>query len=178
MIWFRRLLLASIVGAFGVAAQPGLAAPTIPCQDYSSGGSGTVAIDVKDSSLIDHEIDNSEWHFVISQLATQPPCSIRVTWANGQQETVPINKLSAATAHYTTTSNLDAAVTSAIAWIYAAWESGGGNGQFNLSHGPSAATPELDSMILFGAGGLGLAAYVWNQRRGRRRAADSKSPEE
>ena len=31
--------------------------------------------------------------------------------------------------------------------------------------GPGAATPELDSIVLFGLGALGLAGYAWRQRR-------------
>jgi hypothetical protein len=30
---------------------------------------------------------------------------------------------------------------------------------------PTAATPELDSLVLFGVGGLALAGLAWRQRR-------------
>jgi hypothetical protein len=34
-----------------------------------------------------------------------------------------------------------------------------------VSEGPlPTATPELDSLVLFGAGALGLAAFAWRQR--------------
>jgi hypothetical protein len=93
-------------------------------------------------ALTDHECNDTEWHFVITQIdtAADAPASIHVTWANGQSEDVPLLKFSGGVAHYVTTSNLDSTVTSATAEIYAAW-----SGQFNLSHGPCGAPPSSSS---------------------------------
>lgn len=89
-------------------------------------------------ALCDHEINNTEWHFVINQIDTEAhaPVSIHVTWSNGQQADVPMDKFTGGTAHYPTTANLDSTVVSATAEIYAGWD-----GQFNLSHGPACEQP-------------------------------------
>ena len=105
---------------------------------------GTKQISAK--ALTDHECNDTEWHFVITQIdtAADAPATIHVTWANGQSEDVPLLKFTGGTAHYTTTSNLDSTVTSATAVIYADW-----SGQFNLSHGPcgtpSTSPPTVES---------------------------------
>ncbi len=90
-------------------------------------------------ALDDYECNAAEWHFVINQLRVgeDAPASINVTWANGQTETVPLDKVTGKVAHYATASNLDSTVTSASAEVYSDW-----NGQFNLSHGPCEADPE------------------------------------
>ncbi len=93
-------------------------------------------------ALNDHECNDSEWHFVITQVSEESlaPGSINVSWANGAGETVPLDKFTGGTAHYSTSSNLGSTVTSASAEIYSEW-----SGQFNLSHGPcnSNATPTI-----------------------------------
>ena len=89
-------------------------------------------------ALCDHEIDNSEWHFVITQVDAEgnAPASIFVEWSNGNSANVPLDKFTGKVAHYATTANLVANVTSATATIYGGW-----GGQFNLSHGPACVTP-------------------------------------
>lgn len=84
-------------------------------------------------ALSDHECDDSEWHFVITQVESegQAPASIFVTWANGANEDVPLDAFTGGVAHYATTSNLGSPVTGASTQIYEEW-----GGQFNLSHGP------------------------------------------
>src|SRR5689334_1993148 len=44
-------------------------------------------------ALSDHECDNSEWQFVITQVqdASSAPSSIDVTWANGNSESVALS---------------------------------------------------------------------------------------
>lgn len=102
-------------------------------------------IDVKQSTLSNPSCEPSspnEWHFVINQIgkASNAPASITVTWDNGDTEVVPLEKFTGGVAHYTTTSNLGANVTSATASIYDKWK-----GQFNLSHGPCPPKP-LESL--------------------------------
>ena len=84
-------------------------------------------------ALENHGCDDTEWHFVITQVAepSLAPASITVVWANGASENVPLEEVTGKTAHYRTTSNLDSTVVSASAEIYSEW-----SGQFNLSHGP------------------------------------------
>ncbi len=96
----------------------------------------TKAISAK--ALGEHECNDDEWHFVITQIDTEThaPGSIYVVWANGNSETVPLDKYTGKTAHYVTTSNLDSKVVSAMTLIYASWD-----GQFNLSHGPCGSPP-------------------------------------
>jgi hypothetical protein len=98
-----------------------------------SGVAEAATIQVKSSTLTDHECNSSEWHFVITQLTSdsQAPASIRVTFSNGQTISVPLEKVTGKTAHYTTTRFLNLTVVSATAEITGAW-----SGQFNLSHGP------------------------------------------
>ena len=97
----------------------------------AAAAAGSSTIEAK--ALADHECDDTEWHFVITQIdeANNAPDSITVTWANSAAATVPLDKVTGDTAHYTTTANLDSTVTSATGNIYAGW-----SGQFNLSHGP------------------------------------------
>ncbi|HEX8217615.1 MAG TPA: hypothetical protein VF914_00230 [Chloroflexia bacterium] len=92
---------------------------------------GTEGISAK--ALNSHSCNSDEWHFVITQVRDEAsaPSSITVKWDNGDSEEVGLTKYTGKTAHYTTTSNLDANVTSADADIYTSWR-----GQFNLSHGP------------------------------------------
>lgn len=92
---------------------------------------GTKTIQAK--ALDDHECDDEEWHFVITQVDGESlaPASILVKWANGSSKVVSLWKFTGHTAHYRTTANLDSSVDSATAQIYSGWE-----GQFNLSHGP------------------------------------------
>ena len=84
-------------------------------------------------ALTSHSCNATEWHFVITQVDTpaDAPASIHVTWDTGAQEDVPLLRVTGGTAHYLTTDNLNANVTSATASIYSSW-----HGQFNLSHGP------------------------------------------
>ncbi|MBA2770305.1 MAG: hypothetical protein H0U35_14495, partial [Sporichthyaceae bacterium] len=88
-------------------------------------------------ALDDHECDDSEWHFIITQIdnADNAPDSISVSWANGATAELLLDKVTGSAAHYATTANLTSTVTSATTDIYAGW-----SGQFNLSHGPCSAT--------------------------------------
>jgi len=97
----------------------------------ASATGGSRPIEAK--ALTSHGCDSSEWHFVITQVdsAQNAPAAITVTWANGDSESVPLDKVTGGVAHYATTSNLDSTVTSATTDIYTTW-----SGQFNLSHGP------------------------------------------
>ena len=103
----------------------------------TGGSGGTIAqaatVDVKLSSLTDHECDETEWHFVITQLdsADDAPEFITVTWTGDVTAEVRLEKVTGRTAHYTTTLHLDLAVTGATADLPDDW-----SGQFNLSHGP------------------------------------------
>ena len=103
----------------------------------SAGGDTTIY--VKPSTLADHECHSGEWHFVINQVASNPPASITVRWSDGYQEVVQRWKFTGGVAHYVTTSRLNKAVVNAWTTIYSGW-----SGQFNLSHGPCVpptATP-------------------------------------
>ncbi|HQK41888.1 MAG TPA: hypothetical protein PKV39_02765 [bacterium] len=105
-----------------------------PLNVLSQDVQGTKTIYVNSGSLVDHECNSSEWHFIINQIADEAlaPASIHVTWANGSETDVPRGSpFQSNTAHYTTTLNLDSVVTNATAEIYAEWK-----GKFNLSHGP------------------------------------------
>jgi len=99
--------------------------------------------------LCDHEIDGTEWHFIINQIdeVGNAPLLIPVTWGNGAfTEDVPLASFSeGGVAHYVTTSHLDMDVTEATAEIYADW-----GGQFNLSHGP-ACHPTAVEIVSFDA---------------------------
>jgi LPXTG-motif cell wall-anchored protein len=115
-------VLAFILGGVGVASA-------------SNASSGTEQISAK--ALTDHALDTTEWHFVITSIdSTTAPASITVTWANGQQAVVGLDRVTGGTAHYTTTANLDSTVVSATAIITTDWD-----GQFNLSHGPRNDVP-------------------------------------
>src|SRR5829696_4188621 len=86
--------------------------------------------------LNNYSCNSNEWHFVINQIRPNEgdaPGSITVSWDNGDEEEVGLSRRTGQTAHYITTSNLDARVTSATAEIYSSW-----SGQFVLSHGPCA----------------------------------------
>jgi len=123
---------------------------TLVLQAYSSGSTpppSTQSISAK--ALTDHECNSTEWHFVITQVdkKSDAPASIHVTWDNGQSEDVSLDKFTGGVAHYTTTDNLGAKVTSATAEIYGDW-----SGQFNLSHGPcgsGSSTPPESSTPTF-----------------------------
>ena len=93
----------------------------------------TSSINVNPGSLSDHECNSSEWHFVITQVASeeQAPASISVSFDNGKTISVSLDKVTGGTAHYATTQYLDSKVVSATADIYEGW-----SGTFNLSHGP------------------------------------------
>ncbi len=101
----------------------------------------TKPISVSSGSLSAHGCDNSEWHFVINQLAdfngdgkineADAPASIHVTWASLDSADVPLDGVNGHEASYTTTANLDSTVTGATAIIDSSW-----SGQFVLSHGP------------------------------------------
>jgi hypothetical protein len=96
--------------------------------------------EIEAKALCDHQVNWDEWHFVITGITggVEAPASIHVEWSNGSSENVPLDGVTGNVAHYTTTSNLDADVTSATAVISSAWD-----GQFNLSHGP-ACGPDHD----------------------------------
>ena len=91
-------------------------------------------------ALDDHECDDSEWHFVITQIDSEAnaPDHILVYWVGVPDPlSVPISSFTGGTAHYATTMNLEKAVSEATAEIYISWD-----GQFNLSHGPCDPGPE------------------------------------
>jgi len=50
---------------------------------------------------------------------------------------------------------------------------GSGNGNGNLKHELVSATPELDSLVLFGTGLAGAAGYAALRLRARRRSGSS-----
>lgn len=87
------------------------------------------------ATIGDHECDDSEWHFIITQVDGEKPASIFVEWVDGYTETIPLSWETSHTAHYTTTSQLDTKVLTATATIYVEWD-----GEFNLSHGPCLPT--------------------------------------
>ena len=108
-----------------------------PTTTVANTQSGPQVIHAK--ALDDYDCDDSEWHFVITQIESleQVPPYITVTWANGETEQVDFDgKYTGKTAHYVTTKYLDSRVTDATVEIYAEW-----SGEFNLSHGPCAKTP-------------------------------------
>ena len=88
--------------------------------------------EVPAKAILSHTCDAGEFHFIITQIANEAlaPASIHVIWDNGAEEDVPMSRYTGGSAHYLTTSNLDAYVVSATATL-AGW-----SGQFNLSHGP------------------------------------------
>lgn len=97
-----------------------------------------VPCEIEAKALCDHQIDDTEWHFVITQLTSnaQAPATIHVVWENGDEADVPLDKITGSTAHYATTENLDFDVTAATALLLGSWD-----GQFNLSHGPACGPP-------------------------------------
>lgn len=104
---------------------------------FAVSANATPSTEYEAKAICDHEIDLTEWHFVITQTTEQQaPATIHVTWENGDEEDVPLDKVTGGVAHYVTTSNLDDHVVSAIAIILGAW-----SGQFNLSHGPACSPP-------------------------------------
>src|SRR6266542_5109190 len=134
VVGFALLVAYSVIGAGGAVA--------------NADDPATTPISVKADSLIDPDCDQdhpNEWHFVINQIDTEAhaPASIHVTWANGNDEDVPLDKFTGGTAHYATGSNLDSSVTGATTDIYSAWLLG--NGQFNLSHGPCGSSSSSSS---------------------------------
>jgi hypothetical protein len=104
---------------------------SLSCGTTGGGGSGITTVSAK--ALTDHECVDSEWHFVITGLASdaQAPDHITVTWDGGVTADVALDVVTGHTAHYRTTDHLDLAVVSATANIDSDWD-----GQFNLSHGP------------------------------------------
>jgi hypothetical protein len=102
-------------------------------------------ISVNPGSLSSHTCDDSEWHFVITQIddlddpkngnEDEAPASIHVTWANGSSADLLLDHVTGGTAHYFFFGNLNSTVTSATATIYTGW-----SGTFNLSHGPCGTT--------------------------------------
>jgi hypothetical protein len=126
--------MAAVLGVFGFVALVAYATVGV-------GGAAAQAADTKEISakaLTDHECEDTEWHFVITQVdsADHAPAAIHVTWANGDSADVPLAMFTGGVAHYTTMDNLDSTVTSATAEIYAEW-----SGEFNLSHGPCGPPP-------------------------------------
>lgn len=109
-----------------------------------SGGQGVKTVYVKPSTLVDHECNSQEWHFVINQIVdgTSAPPFIWVSWYPGGPVNVqvPLWQFTGGVAHYVSTQYLDKTVSQAWAQIYDAW-----GGQFNLSHGPCAPVPTATS---------------------------------
>ena len=97
---------------------------------------GTETIHVKAGSIVDHECNANEWHFIINQIDTEAhaPASIHVTFSDGAVD-IPLDKFTGGAAHYTLVgAHLTATVVDATTVIYDAWSEG--NGQFVVSHGP------------------------------------------
>ena len=94
-------------------------------------GSSSQTITAK--ALNDHDCHSSEWHWVITQIASEElaPDSIVVTYSDGTVEKVEFWKFTGKTAHYVSKKNLGLVPIRSSAEIYADW-----SGQFNLSHGP------------------------------------------
>lgn len=118
----KRLMLPLVILALAAALFTGLTMTAV---------GANITINAK--ALTDHECNNDEWHFVITQVANEglAPPTIHVEWTNGNDEDVPLDAFTGSVAHYVTTDNLDSTVESASATIYNSWD-----GQFNLSHGP------------------------------------------
>ncbi|MBW3589258.1 MAG: hypothetical protein KY429_07555 [Actinobacteria bacterium] len=86
------------------------------------------------AKLVGYDCDSTQWQFIINKIDGGPsaaPSRIHVTWDNGAEEDVPLSNASGKTARYVTTSNLDAKITEATAFIYEKW-----NGKFQLGQGP------------------------------------------
>lgn len=115
-----------------VGTAVGYAAPSFSPPPPECPSGTTCTIDAK--AIDSHEIDTTEWHFVINQTTdAQAPGSITVSWSNGTTTTVFLDKVTGGVAHYTTTDHLGdgVVVTGAQTSIDGLWD-----GQFNLSHGP------------------------------------------
>jgi hypothetical protein len=100
--------------------------------------STTKQIGVNPGSLSSHGCDDSEWHFVITQISdpSLAPASIHVEWANGASDDIALDGVTGGTAHYYYYGNLNSTVVAASAEIYEDW-----GGMFNLSHGPCIVEP-------------------------------------
>ncbi|GAB4403870.1 MAG: hypothetical protein Kow00123_15320 [Anaerolineales bacterium] len=172
--------LATVLLMFAVAtlASPGVDAK--PREDAGFSGSASAiwpetvlqTITVNQGSLTGHSCDDTEWHFVITQVSpdTAAPASIEVWWYGGVHETLPLDRVTGGTAHYRWYGHFDLPVVNATAQIYPGW-----TGNFNLSHGPCCfhsvtVTPtsgELNcnvSSVLLTAhvsGGVGPFTYQW-----------------
>lgn len=180
---FRRMGLkqsggatALALGAFALMAT-GVMAATIS-------GPTTIHPSNFGASLTGYSCDSTEWLFVINHITGTPPASINVTFDNGSTQSFPMTADLNQNAHYSiavTSSNATLRPTDASAFIGA----GTSVGNFVLSHGscattggtvlppppPPPATPELDSLVLLGSGGLGLVGYGLASLRARRRRA-------
>ena len=106
--------------------------------------------DISAKALCDHDVNNSEWGIVITQVDAKEdaPASVHIEWDNGRSANVALTSYTGKTAHYVTTANLDANITSVTTNIYGTW-----SGQFNVSHGPACqvkvdvpATPETQDL--------------------------------
>ncbi len=89
--------------------------------------------EISAKAINDHGCDDTERVFVITQIDTldHVPPNVTVTFTNGTQEVIDLEKFTGGTAHYKSVQNLDLVVQGATAMIYEEWD-----GQFNLSHGP------------------------------------------
>jgi hypothetical protein len=96
------------------------------------------SMQISAKALTDHECNDSEWHFVITQVNAESnaPASITVTFADGASVAVPLTKFTGKVAHYTYVGHLDSTIVSAATSNYSGWP-----GQFNLSHGPCGTSP-------------------------------------
>jgi hypothetical protein len=93
---------------------------------------------VNPGSIGSHGCDDSEWHFVITQISDPAlaPSSIHVVWGNGSEDDLPLDRVTGGTAHYYYYDNLNSPVVNAWTNIYDGW-----SGTFNLSHGPCFSNP-------------------------------------
>lgn len=93
---------------------------------------------VNPGSIGSHACDDTEWHFVITQISepSLAPASIHVVWANGAEDDLSLDRVTGGTAHYSYYGNLNVPVANAWAEIYDGW-----SGTFNLSHGPCISNP-------------------------------------
>jgi hypothetical protein len=93
---------------------------------------------VNPGSLNNHGCDDSEWHFIVTQVSdpSLAPPEIHVVWVNGEEADVPLDGVTGQAAHYYDYSNLNSPVENAWMSIYDAW-----SGTFNLSHGPCFDDP-------------------------------------
>jgi hypothetical protein len=118
-------IVAAIILAFGSLGVAKAATPQCP-------SGSTCDIDAK--AIDSHEIDDSEWHFVITDVSGgNAPGTINVCWVSSGCEDIDLDKVTGNVAHYPTTLHLDDVVVSAHTSIDGEWD-----GQFNLSHGPGS----------------------------------------